>query len=80
MFVAISPGLLPEVQVTDVEVAAVTGQLIPSRVMMYKEVSVGKFVPEKVIEVPPVTGPYLGEIDARFVVKVARYSIEFRST
>jgi hypothetical protein len=34
VFVAISPGLLPEVQVTEVEVAAVTGQLIPSKVIV----------------------------------------------
>lgn len=78
--VKISPGLLPEVQVTEVEVAAVTGQLIPSRVITYKDVSVGKFVPAKVTEVPPVTGPYLGVIDAKFVVRVPWYSIEFRFT
>jgi len=71
VFVAFSPGLDPDVHVTEVDVAAVTGQLIPSKVMMYNEVSVGKFVPAKVIEVPPVTGPYLGVIEAKLVVFVA---------
>jgi len=77
--VATSPGLLPDVQTTDVEVADETGQLIPSRVMMYNEVSVGKFVPVKVISVPPTTVPYLGEIETRFVVKEPLYSTVLRS-
>jgi hypothetical protein len=33
VFVATSPGLLPDVQVTEVEFEAVTGQFIPSRVI-----------------------------------------------
>jgi hypothetical protein len=68
--VATNPGLDPVVQVTDVEVAAETGQSIPSRVIVYSPVLVGKLVPEKVTEVPPVTGPYLGEIAAKLVVRV----------
>jgi hypothetical protein len=33
-------------------------------------VLVGKLVPVKVTEVPPVTGPYLGEIAVKLVVIV----------
>jgi hypothetical protein len=33
VLVGINPGLLPVVQVTDVDVAAETGQLIPSNVI-----------------------------------------------
>lgn len=64
---------------TDVEEADETGQFIPSKVMIYREVSVGKLVPVKVISVPPVTVPYLGEIDSRFVVKDPLYSTVLRS-
>lgn len=77
--VAINPGLLPVVQVTEVEVAAETGQLIPSSVMIYTDVSVGKFSPVKVRTVPPTTDPYLGEIERRLVVSVPKYSTELRS-
>jgi hypothetical protein len=77
--VAIKPGLLPVVQVTDVEVAAETGQSIPSKVMIYNVVSVGKFEPVKVTSVPPTTVPYLGEIDSRLVVKEPLYSTVLRS-
>ena len=66
-------------QTTEVEVAAETGQFIPSKVMMYNEVSVGKFVPVKVISVPPTTVPYLGETETRFVVKEPLNSTVLRS-
>jgi hypothetical protein len=54
---------------TDVEVAESTGQTIPSIVMVYLVVSVGKFDPENVTAVPPSTLPNLGEIASRLVVK-----------
>jgi len=74
-----SPGLLPVVHETDVEVAESTGQMIPSMVMMYLLVSVGKFDPVKVTGVPPTTVPNLGVIANRFVVKVPWYSMVSRS-
>jgi hypothetical protein len=79
VFVAINPGLLPVVQVTEVDVAADTGQLMPSNVITYTEVSVGKFSPLKVTSVPPSTVPYLGEMERRLVVSVPMYSTELRS-
>jgi hypothetical protein len=64
-----NPGLLPVVQDTVVVVAESTGQIIPSIVIVYLVVSVGKLVPVKVNGVPPSTLPNLGEIETRFVVK-----------
>jgi len=58
----INPGLFPVVHVTDVVVAALTGQYIPSIVMVYLVVSVRKLVPVNVRVSPPVTEPNLGLI------------------
>ena len=71
--VGINPGLDPEVQVTDVESAALTGQLTPSMVMLYREVSVRKLRPVNVTAVPPVTEPYLGLMESSLEVKVPEY-------
>ena len=60
-----SPGLSSAVQVTLVEVAVVTEQALLSMRMRYLEMSSEKPVPEKVTEVPPVTGPNLGLIADR---------------
>jgi hypothetical protein len=57
------------VQETDVVVAESTGQSIPSMIIEYNEVSVGKLVPVKVTGVPPTTVPNLGETAERVVVK-----------
>lgn len=62
------PGLLPVVQVTVVDVAAETGQLIPSMVIVYLVVSVEKPVPVKVTTVPPTTVPNLGLMELREAV------------
>ena len=59
---SMSPGLLPVVHDTDVLLAESTGQIIPSMVMVYLVVSVGKFEPVNVKGVPPTTVPNLGEI------------------
>jgi len=58
------------VQVTLVVVAAVTAQVIPSIMIVYLVVSVAKLVPENVIDVPPVTGPYLGSTVVRRGVRL----------
>lgn len=71
--VGINPGLDPVVQVTDVDVAALTGQLMPSMVMLYAVVSVEKLIPVYVTTVPPVTVPYLGLMESSLVVKVLEY-------
>jgi hypothetical protein len=63
-----SPILFPVVQVTLVDVAAETGQLIPSMVMVYLVVSVEKLVPVKVTTVPPTTVPNLGLMELRVAV------------
>jgi hypothetical protein len=67
---SIRPGLLPVVQDTDVELAESTGQFIPSIVIVYLLVSVGKLDPVNVTGVPPTTVPNLGDIAKRLVVKV----------
>jgi hypothetical protein len=74
-----NPGLDPVVQETELDVAESTGQIIPSIVIVYLLVSVGKLVPVNVIGVPPSTRPNLGEIDSRFVVKAPWNSTEFKS-
>jgi hypothetical protein len=76
--VVLNPGLFPVVQVTDVVVAADTGQLIPSKIIVYLEMSLDKPIPEKVTSVPPVTVPYLGLTAVRAPVKDPEYSIELR--
>jgi len=53
------------VHVTEVLVAADTGQLIPSMVIVYFEVSLEKSAPVKVTAVPPTTVPNLGLIADR---------------
>jgi len=58
------------VQVTLLVVAAVTEQVLPSMIMVYLDVSETKLVPENVIDVPPVTGPYLGSTVERRGVKL----------
>ena len=55
---------------TEVEVAEVTVQVLSSIVIVYREVSVEKSVPVNVIEVPPTTLPYLGDIDCNRAVCV----------
>lgn len=57
------------VHVTDVLFAASTGQTIPSMMILYNVVSVGKLVPEKVTDVPPTTVPNLGQTAVKVVVK-----------
>ena len=52
-------------QVTLVVVAAETGQVMPSIMIVYFEMSVEKPVPLKVTSVPPTTVPNLGEISSR---------------
>jgi hypothetical protein len=54
------PGLWSVVQVTLVVEAAVTGQSLPSIMIVYLDVSASSYVPVNVTEVPPVTVPYLG--------------------
>ena len=49
------PGLGPVVQVTEVVVAAVAGQVTPSILIMYFVGSATKLVPVKVTESPPST-------------------------
>ena len=66
-----SPGLLPEVQVTLVVVAAVAVQLTPSISIVYLVMSETKPVPVNVTEVPPLTVPNLGSSDFRRGVNVA---------
>jgi len=66
--VGINPGLSPVVQVTDVVVASLTGQLTPSIVMLYNSVSALKLRPVKVTTVPPVTVPYLGLMESSLAV------------
>jgi len=66
--VGINPGLSPVVQVTDVVVASLTGQLTPSIVMLYNSVSALKLTPVKVTTVPPVTVPYLGLMESSLAV------------
>jgi hypothetical protein len=57
------------VQVTEVLVAAETGQSIPSIVIVYRDVSVEKFSPVKVTTSPPSTVPYLGLMAYKLDVK-----------
>jgi len=71
--VGINPGLDPVVHVTDVVVAALTGQLTPSIVMLYTEVSALKLTPVYVTTVPPVTVPYLGLMESSLAVWVPEY-------
>jgi hypothetical protein len=59
--------------VTEVDDADDTGQSIPSRVIVYKDVSLSKLSPVKVTSVPPSTDPYLGEIDSRLGVSDPLY-------
>jgi hypothetical protein len=76
--VSTKPGRLPVVQVTEVEVAAETGQSMPSIMIEYFEVSVENPVPVKVTTVPPTTVPCLGETAVRVGVIEPTYSTELR--
>ena len=66
-------------QVTDVEVAADTGQLMPSIMIEYLEITLENPVPVKVTSVPPTTVPYLGETAVRAGVIEPTYSTELRN-
>ena len=71
-------------QDTEVVVAASTGQSMPSMVIVYFEMSVTKFSPVKVREVPPSTEPYLGLMEVKDGVESPTYvtgasSISFES-
>ena len=61
------------VQVTLVVVAAVTAHVLLSIMIEYFEVSVTKFEPVNVTEVPPVTVPYLGLTASSNGVSVPEY-------
>jgi len=61
------------VQVTLVVVAAVTGQVLPSIMIVYLVVSVTKLVPVNVTDVPPVTVPYRGLTAVSNGVRVPEY-------
>jgi hypothetical protein len=54
-------------------VAAVTAQVRPSIIIVYFVVSVTKLVPVKVTESPPVTVPYLGDIEESSAVFAPSY-------
>ena len=60
------------------EVAADTGQLMPSIMIEYFEVSLENPVPVKVTSVPPTTVPCLGVTAERAGVIEPTYSIELR--
>lgn len=76
---SINPGLLPVVQVTEVDVAADTGQFMPSIMMVYLDVSLENPVPENVTSVPPTTVPNLGVTAVNAAVNELTYSTGFRA-
>jgi hypothetical protein len=68
-----SPGLDPELHLISVAVAAVIAQAIPSITIEISACDEVNPVPVKVISVPPVTDPYLGEITVTFGVEEPVY-------
>ena len=57
------PGLFPVVQTSSVAEADLIGHGISSMIIEFSVITLENPVPEKVTSVPPVTVPYLGDIE-----------------